>query len=273
MDLLAKIMGVSRSGFYAWKKRDKSPRQTSKMKLVRAIEDIHTGSRKTYGSPRVFKALRALGFTVSKTRVERLMKEFGIRSKTKKKFRVTTDSKHDHPVAKNILNRDFSPTGPNMVWAGDITYVWTEEGWLFLAVLLDLFSRKVIGWAMDERMTKNLALSALHMAILNRKPNAGLIHHTDRGSQYACGQYRKILETYKMICSMSRKGNCWDNAVSESFFHSLKTELVHHETFKTREEAKAKIFEWIEVFYNRQRIHSTLNYQTPEQFDKTMIAV
>jgi putative transposase len=271
MKLLCRTLGVSRSGFYAWSKRDDTQRQNNKMKLVQAIEDIHLGSRKTYGSPRILKALRALGFTVSKARVERLMKEFGIRSKVKKKFRITTDSKHDHPVAKNILSRDFAPQGPNMVWAGDITYVWTEEGWLFLAVLLDLFSRKVIGWAMNERMTKGLAISALRMAIENRKPGAGLVHHTDRGSQYACGQYRAILKAHKMICSMSRKGNCWDNAVAESFFHSLKTELIHHETFKTREEATQKIFEWIEVFYNRKRLHSTLDYQTPEEFDKAKL--
>lgn len=272
MEMMAKLLGVSRSGFYRWKSSDNESRQAEKAKLLRVIEDIHLGSRKTYGSPRIFKALKALGYPVSKSRVERLMREAGIKSKTKKKFRVTTDSKHDHPVAENILNREFQPLQPNKAWAGDITYVWTDEGWLFLAVLLDLFSRRVIGWAMDERMTKALVISALRMAITNRSPEPGIVHHSDRGSQYACGQYREILKAHGMVSSMSRKGNCWDNAVVESFFHSLKTELIHHERFRTREEAKTKIFEWIEVFYNRQRIHSALDYKTPEEFDKTTMA-
>lgn len=268
--LMVQILGVSKSGFYDWNLRD-SARDTEKLKLVRAIEDIHRSSRKTYGSPRIWDQLKALGYKVSKSRVERLMKEFGIRAKTKKKFRVTTDSKHNHPVAENILNRNFSPAKANLAWAGDITYIWTGEGWLFLSVILDLFSRQVIGWSMDERMTKELTLSALRMAIAKRKPQKGLIHHSDRGSQYASGTYRDLLKNYGMICSMSRKGNCWDNAVTESFFHSLKIELVYFEKFETRQEAKAKIFEWIEVFYNKQRIHSALGYKSPEQFEKLQL--
>jgi putative transposase len=266
-NLMGKILGVSRSGFYNWKKHE-DKRATNDLTLLRAIEDIHTASRKTYGSPRIFSQLKALGFKTSKSKVERLMRDNGIRSKMKKKFKATTNSKHSHPVAENILNRDFSPKAANMVWAGDITYIWTGEGWLYLAVILDLFSRQVIGWSMSERMTKELALNALTMAIRKRKPAKGLIHHTDRGSQYACGVYRKLLNSIGAICSMSRKGNCWDNAVSESFFHSLKTEMIFFEEFKTRAEATSKVFEWIEVFYNRQRIHSSIGNKTPEQFEK-----
>jgi putative transposase len=265
--LMGEILGVSRSGFYRWRKSGK--RATSDLKLLRAIEDIHFASRKTYGSPRIFSQLKVLGFKTSKSKVERLMRENKIRSKMKKKFKATTNSKHPYPVAENILNRDFSPKAANQVWAGDITYIWTGEGWLYLAVILDLFSRQVIGWSMSERMTKDLSLNALRMAITRRKPERGLIHHTDRGSQYACGAYRKLLNAIGATCSMSRKGNCWDNACSESFFHTLKTEMVFFEEFKTRSEATSKIFEWIEVFYNRERHHSTLGNKTPEQFEKS----
>lgn len=266
-NLMGKILGVSRSGFYNWKKRE-SKRAVNDLTLLRAIEDIHMASRKTYGSPRIFSQLKALGHKTSKSKVERLMRDNGIRSKMKKKFKATTNSKHNYPVAENILNRDFSPKAANLVWAGDITYIWTGEGWLYLAVILDLFSRQVIGWSMSDRMTKELALNALTMAIRKRGPARGLIHHTDRGSQYACGVYRKLLVSIGAICSMSRKGNCWDNAVSESFFHSLKTEMIFFEDFKTRSEAVSKVFEWIEVFYNRQRIHSSIGNKTPEQFEK-----
>jgi len=264
--LMGEVLGVSRSGFYRWQKTGR--RATADLKLLRAIEDIHRASRKTYGSPRIFPQLKALGFKTSKTKVERLMREHKIRAKMKRKFKATTNSKHSHPVAENVLNQNFSPEAVNKVWAGDITYVWTGEGWLYLAVILDLFSRQVIGWSMSERMTKELALDALRMAVTKRKPATGLIHHTDRGSQYACGAYRMFLNNIGAICSMSRKGNCWDNAVSESFFHTLKTEMIFFEDFKTRSEAKSKIFEWIEVFYNRQRHHSTLGNKTPEQFEK-----
>jgi transposase InsO family protein len=234
---------------------------------MRAIEDIHKASRGTYGSPRILAELKGLGFKCSKSRVERLMKKYGIRAKTRRKFRVTTDSKHSLPVAPNVLDRDFSPEKPNAAWGGDITYVWTKEGWLFLAVIIDLYSRQVVGWSMDERMTRELTLSALRMAINRRKPGQGLIHHTDRGSQYASADYRRLLKAHDMICSMSRKGNCWDNAPIESFFHTLKTECIYWEEFETREEARRKIFEWIEVFYNRQRRHSTLGNLSPVNFE------
>ena len=266
--LMAKLLGVSPSGFHVWKKRGPSRREVEEYKLIRAIEEIHRSSRKTYGSPRIHAQLKGMGFDVNPKKVERLMRKFGIRAKTKRKFRVTTDSKHNLPVAENILNREFSPEAPNKVWAGDITYVWTKEGWLFLAVIVDLFSRQVVGWSMDERMTKELTLSALKMGLQRRKPPKGLLHHSDRGSQYASAAYRKLLEARGAVCSMSRKGNCWDNAVVESFFHTLKTELVHHECFETRDEARRKIFEWIEVFYNRQRLHSALGYKAPVQYEE-----
>lgn len=265
--LMARLLGVSRSGFNRWNRHGGTTRTERDLELSRKNEDIHRSSRGTYGSPRILAQLRAMGIRCSKRRVERLMRENGIRSRTKRKFRITTDSKHSFPVAQNILARDFSPHGPNQSWAADITYLQTDEGWLFLAVVIDLFSRQVIGWSMDERITRQLTLGALQMAYKRRGSVRGVVHHSDRGSQYACGDYRRLLGFYGAICSMSRKGNCWDNAVVESFFHTLKTEFVHHERFANREVAKRKIFEWIEVFYNRQRIHSALGYVTPAQYE------
>lgn len=270
--LMANLFGVSASGFHQWRRRGTGKREQRDHELLRVIEDIHRSSRGTYGSPRILAQLQGIGFTASKQRVERLMRKHGIRSKTKKKFRVTTDSKHKLPVAENVLNRDFSPKAANKVWAGDITYVWTEEGWLFLAVILDLFSRQVVGWSMDERITKELTCGALRMAFSRRNPPKGLLHHSDRGSQYAAAAYRRLLEARGVVCSMSRKGNCWDNAVVESFFHTIKTEMIHWERFQTREEAKRKIFEWIEVFYNRNRLHSALGYMTPVQYEEIRVA-
>jgi putative transposase len=258
---------VSKSGFYQWKKRGLTKREQQEYEIMRNVEDIHKASRGTYGSPRILAELKGLGITCSKGRLERLMKKHGIRAKTRKKFRVTTDSKHNHPVAPNILDRNFSPDAPNAAWAGDITYIWTREGWLFLAVIVDLYSRQIVGWSMDERMTRELTLSALRMAINRRHPGPGLVHHSDRGSQYASSDYQELLSVHKMVCSMSRKGNCWDNAVVESFFHSLKTELIFWEDFQTRKEARRKIFEWLEVFYNRRRRHSTLGNLSPVNFE------
>jgi len=258
---------VSRSGFYLWKNRGEGKREKEELKIMRAIEDIHKASRGNYGSPRIFAELKGLGFKCSKSRVERLMKKHGIRARTRRKFKVTTDSKHSHPVAPNLLNREFSPKGPNAVWGADITYIWTKEGWLFLAVILDLYSRQVVGWSMNKRMTRELTLNALKMAINRRNPGPGLMHHSDRGSQYACGDYQKLLTAHKMLCSMSRKGNCWDNSPVESFFHTLKTECIYWEEFETREQAKRKIFEWIEILYNRNRRHSTLGYLSPVTFE------
>jgi putative transposase len=270
--LMCRVLDVSSSGFYHWLHRPESPRAAENRVLVEKIQAIHSDSRRTYGSPRVHASLQDAGYRIGRNRVARLMRENGIRAKTKRKFRVTTDSRRDHPVAPNLLDRQFEVAAPNTVWLADISYIPTREGWLHLAVVLDLFSRQVVGWAMDAQMPQELTLAALDMAIKRRRPLPGCMHHSDRGSQYAAGDYRKQLAKYGMVCSMSRKGNCWDNAPMESFFHSLKTELVHHRDYQTRDEARRDIFEYIEVFYNRQRRHSTLGYLSPAQFEVAALA-
>lgn len=228
-------------------------------------------NRSTYGVRRIRKVLQSEGTMVSKRRVGKLMKIEGLCCKTKRKFRITTDSKHQLPISGNLLNRDFTAEYPDQKYVGDITYIWTNEGWLYLAVVIDLFSRRVVGWAMDDNMRAELVNKALLMALWSRKPKKGLLWHTDRGSQYASDSHRSIIADHKIIQSMSRKGNCWDNAVSESFFHSLKTELVHHVKFMSREEAKAAIFEYIEVFYNRKRLHSANDYMAPAVFEENSV--
>jgi transposase InsO family protein len=200
------------------------------------------------------------------------MRQLGIKAKTKRRFKATTDSKHNLPVAPNLLDRNFEAAGPNKIWAADITYIPTREGWLYLAVCIDLYSRMVVGWSMDSRITKQLVVDAFNMAARNRPGARGLVHHSDRGSQYASQEFQNILQSYNMLCSMSRKGNCYDNAVVESFFHSLKTEWVHHYRYKTRQEAKASIFEYVEIFYNRQRRHSHLNYLSPADYEHWALA-
>ena len=212
------------------------------------------------------KELRLRGYPASKERVERLMQENDIKAKHKRRFKVTTDSKHNLPVAPNLLERNFTPEAPNQVWASDITYLWTDEGWLYLAIVIDLFNREVVGWSLKPRMTADIATDALTMAWFRRKPEAGLIHHSDRGSQYASHAFQAKLAEYGMRCSMSRKGNCWDNAPTESWFGSFKNERVYSERFETRDEVIAMAFEYIEVFYNRKRLHSTLGYKSPMQF-------
>jgi putative transposase len=270
--LMCRVLDVSSSGFYDWLERPESPRAVENRALVAKIQAIHGDSRRTYGSPRVHASLQDAGYRIGRHRVARLMRDHGIRAKTKRKFRVTTDSRHDHPVAPNRLDRQFAVAAPNTAWVADISYIPTREGWLYLAVVLDLFSRQVVGWAMDQQMPQELTLAALDMAIQRRRPLPGCMHHSDRGSQYAAGDYQKQLAKYGMVCSMSRKGNCWDNAPMESFFHSLKTELVHHRDYQTRDEARRDIFEYIEVFYNRQRRHSTLGYLSPAQFELAALA-
>lgn len=264
---MCKIFGVSASGYYTWRKRDRIQKETEELSLVRKIEQIHQGSRGTYGSPRILRVLKGMGESCNKTKVERLMKKNGIHARAKRRFRTTTDSKHNLPVAPNLLDRNFSPEKRNEVWASDITYIWTKEGWLFLAVIVDLFSRQIVGWGVDKTMTRELVLSALRQAFFRRKPGTGLIFHSDRGSQYCSHEFRMTLKEYRMLQSQSRKGDCWDNAVVESFFHTLKTEAIFHETFETRAEAEAFIFEWIESFYNRKRLHSTLGYVSPVAFE------
>ncbi len=267
--MLCRVLEVSRAGYYAWEGRETSARQKADAALVERIRQVHESSRRTYGSPRVRAELKAQGQRVGRHRVARLMRRAGLRARRRRRFVHTTDSKHGLPVAPNVLARDFNPPAPDRAWATDITYVPTREGWLYLAVVLDLFSRRVIGWAMDSRIDRHLVLSALDMALKSRRPPAGLVHHSDRGSQYACADYQRALAARGIRCSMSRKGNCWDNAVVESFFSTLKTELVHDRDFPTRESAKAALFEFIEVFYNRQRRHSALGYVSPVEFEKT----
>ena len=269
---MCEALEVSPSGYYAWRNRPECRRKREDRRLILEIKTVHRQSRGTYGSPRVHADLAAMGLRHGKKRIARLMRENGIRAKQKKKFKVTTDSKHSHPVAPNLLGRDFSASSPNQKWLADITYIWTREGWLYLAAIMDLFSRPIVGWSMSRRMTKELVLEALAMAVEHRRPGPGLIHHSDRGSQYACGDYQGALTDHGMVCSMSRKGDCWDNAPMESFFHTLKTELVHHQDYQTRNQAKADIFEYIEVFYNRSRRHSALGYMTPAQYEMLKMA-
>ena len=267
--LLCQHLDVSRSGYYAWTKRPESQRDKSDRALSVEVAAVHQESRSRYGSPRVHAELRARGRRVSRKRVARLMRQQGLRARPRRRFVRTTDSAHSHPVAPNTLDRKFEPDAPNSTWAGDITYVWTAEGWLYLAVLLDLFSRKVVGWAMSEKLDRELVLSALDMALLGRPAPA--LHHSDRGSQYASEDYRRLLEQRGITCSMSRKGNCWDNAVVESFFSTLKQELVYLSTFKTRQQAQLALFEYIEVFYNRKRRHSSLGYLSPVEYERSVL--
>jgi len=245
-----------------------SDRNRSNRSLLAEIRIAFDRSRQTYGSPRLAVELKESGVSCSENRVARLMRLGGIRAVSKRKYRVTTNSKHNHPVAENLLNRQFSTDRPNAVWLSDITYVWTSEGWLYLAGVIDLHSRMLVGWSMGPRLTAQLTLTALQQAIDRRNVKPDLMHHSDRGGQYAATEYQKLLTKTEMICSMSRKGDCWDNAPMESFFATLKTELVYRKQFKTRQEAKAKIFEYIEVFYNRQRRHSSLGYKSPVDFER-----
>ena len=268
MRLMCRALEVSISGFYAWRKRPASRRGMKNRLLVDRIKAIHKRSRKTYGSPRVHVQLVAEGERCGRGRVERLMRANGIRAKQKRKFVVTTDSKHCLPVAENILKRKFDVDEPNRVWSSDITYIPTDEGWLYLAGVLDLCSRTAVGWSMSETLEKRLVLDALNMAYRRRRPGKGLIHHSDRGSQYASYDYANLLKSYGMRMSMSRKGDCWDNAVMESFFGTLKKELVHHRKYRTRAEARQDIFEFIEVFYNRERLHSSLGYMSPAAYER-----
>jgi len=262
------MMEVSCSAFYDWLKRPESARSIEDRRLGEKVKKSHEKSRETYGTRRIVEDLVEDDEVISRTRVGRLMKQQDLKSKSKRKFKATTNSKHNHPVAPNLLDRKFQVERPDTVYAGDITYIATDEGWLYLAVLIDLYSRAVVGWAMSERITAELANDALVMAVWKRKPNKGLMLHSDRGSQYASGLYQKTIKKHGFICSMSRKGNCWDNAPSESFFHTLKVELVHHRRYRTRQEAKQDIFEYIEVFYNRQRRHSTIGYHTPLGYEQ-----
>lgn len=267
ISVMCDVLSVSRSGYYAWRHKPASKRKQANAKLLEDIRSAHRNSREAYGSPRIYQALKEQGIPCSESRVARLMREDGLCAKMNRRFKATTNSKHDLPIAPNLLQRDFSPAEPNQVYAGDITYIWTTEGWLYLAVVIDLFSRTVVGWAMDKRMTRQLVIDALSMAVQRRRPPSGLIFHSDRGSQYASADFQSLLVKHGMRCSMSRKGDCWDNAPVESFFGSLKQEMVFHQRYSTRFHARQSIFDYIERFYNRSRLHSTLGYKSPANFE------
>jgi len=265
--VLCRTLAVSCTGFYAWCRRGVSRRAQEDAALKVEIRAAHAASGKRYGSPRIHADLKAESQHVGRKRVARLMREEGLEGQRKRRFRVTTDSRHSLPIAPNKLNRDFSVSAPNKVWVTDITYIWTREGWLYLAAILDLFSRRVVGWSMDSHIDRDLAIDALDMALRTRRPELGLVHHSDRGVQYASGDYQRRLQDSGIVCSMSRKGDCWDNAVAESFFSTLKAELVHRTDYVSRSQARASVFEYIEVFYNTRRRHSALGYVSPVEHE------
>ncbi len=268
--LMCRCLEVSPAGFYAWQGRPESAHRKEDRTLAHAVAVAHHESRQTYGTPRIQATLRACDVTVSRRRIGRLMRWQGLHARVRRRFKATTHSQHHHPVTENILDRQFTVNKPNVTWVGDITAVATAAGWLYLAVVIDLTSRRVVGWAMQERMTQDLAHTALLMAIHDRKPSPGTLYHTDRGSQYCAEASQQILADHGLIASMSRKGNCWDNACAESFFGSLKQELIYHTHYATSEEARKDIFNYMEVFYNRQRRHSTIGYMSPVEFERTV---
>jgi transposase InsO family protein len=267
--VMCDTLAVSPAGYYAWRHRPVSPRRQRRDDLTAQIRTVHAEVKARYGSPRVHAELVARGHGCCVNTVARLMRRAGIAAKTARKFRHTTDSSHGRPVAANVLDRQFDPGVANAAWVSDITFIPTREGWLYLAAVEDLYSRMVVGWAMAARMTSRLVVEALGMAVRRRLPGEDLVAHSDRGSQYASEHYQRLLATHGIACSMSRRADCWDNAPMESFFASLKKELVHHEDYHTREEAQASIFEYIEVFYNRQRRHSTLGYTSPAEYERS----
>ncbi len=265
---MAETLGMSRSGYYAARKRPPSRREQENQALTAEIRVIHKQFRQVYGSPRMLSELRDRGFACSRNRVVRLMRESGIAAKTKRKFKVTTRSKHQFPVAPNLLEQNFTAERPNQVWTSDISYISTGEGWLYLAKVKDLFTKTVVGWSAGETLDRSLVIVAFQRAAQQRKLQPGLIFHSDRGVQYACGDFRELLARHGVTQSMSGKGNCYDNAPSESFFGTLKTEMVYFEHFRTRAEAKSALFDYIEVFYNRQRRHSAIGYLSPAEFER-----
>lgn len=269
---MSRVLEVSRSGYYVWIKRPASLRDLEMQRLdleIKSIYELHKGRA---GSPKITVDLQERGRKVSRKRVAARMRRMGLKARTKRRFRATTNSRHSYPVSPNLLQRAFKADSPNKVWVSDITYVWTREGWLYLTVFLDLFSRCVVGWATSATLGHEMVMKALYRAIWRRRPSAGLIIHSDRGVQYACHGFRDVLQKYSFVQSMSRKGDCWDNAVAESFFGSFKRELVYQDTYLTREQAEREIFEYIESYYNSIRRHSTLGYKTPAEFERTINA-
>jgi transposase InsO family protein len=272
--LFSVSLGVSRNGYYRYQQRlATNPPDPEHNEMLHWVKRIAEASDHTYGSRRMKKALGALGYVVSRNKARKLMREAGVEVRFKKRFKATTNSDHQQPVFDNVLDRQFEVMQPDQVYVSDITYIWTQEGWLYLAVVIDLFSRKIVGWSMRSRITAQLVCDALTMAIWQRRPAAGLIHHSDRGSQYASRKFRKLLADYQFTGSMSRKGNCWDNAVAESFFGSLKQERIQWRDYQTRHEAQQDVLQYITMFYNSQRLHSYLNYRSPNQYEKDMAAL
>lgn len=266
--LLCRTLQVSRAGFYAWQARSPAPRARADDRLGLEIAAIHAESRQRYGSPRIHAELADRGCRTSRKRVARLMRVRGLAARRRRRFRVTTQSRPPFPIAPNVLARQFQRVVPDQAWVTDVTYIPTGEGWLYLAVVLDLCSRFAVGWAMSERITEALSLDALGLALARRRPPPGLLHHSDRGSQYASGDYQRVLAQHRIVCSMSRRGDCWDNAVAESFFATLKVELVHDAVWATRAAARTELFDYLEVFYNGQRRHSALGYLSPRVFEQ-----
>jgi transposase InsO family protein len=267
MWLMCKIFEVSRSGYYHWSKRKTACRYLEDGRLLEIIKRHYNRSRGTYGLPRIYASIRKEGLKVNKKKIARLMRVNKIRAKTKRKFKVTTVQNTKARASENMLKGKFESKKQNRVWTSDITYLWTQEGWLYLAVIMDIYSRKIVGWSFSSSLSAELVLNALIMAIVQRNPSEGIIFHSDRGSQYTSSSVRELLKSYKITQSMSSTGNCYDNAITESFFHSLKTELIYWNSYQTREEAKRSIFDYIEIFYNRQRLHSALNYLSPVEFE------
>jgi transposase InsO family protein len=265
---MCQVLGVSRSGYYLWEKHNRCCRQKDNERLLVHIRDAYAKGRGTYGSPRVTAELRSNGIQCGKNRVAHLMKSNGIKAKTKRRFKATKKSKHDFLVADNLLNQRFSAEMANKIWVSDITYIWTREGWVYLAAILDVFNRKIIGWSMDGRLSHEVIADALRKAIRKQRPDSGVMFHSDRGTQYTSYAFRDLMDQHGFVQSMNSTGNCYDNAVMESFFHTLKTELVYFEKYRTRQEAKGSVFEYIEVFYNCVRRHSALNYCSPVEFER-----
>lgn len=270
--LMCRVLSVSRSGYYEWKQRKPSPRALADAALAKEIKGIYEDHHGRIGAPRITEELRTRGKRVGRHRVARLMRQEALRAKAAKKFKATTNSNHNLPVAPNLLAQNFEADAPDQKYVSDITYIWTDEGWLYLAVVMDLYSRLVVGWAMAERMNAKLVCDALQMALWRRKRPRGVIVHSDRGSQYCGNDYQKLLRKNGLICSMSKKGDCYDNAAMESWNHSFKVEAIHGERFSTRAEAKAHVFEYIDVYYNRKRRHSKLGYLSPVEFEAKRVA-
>ncbi len=268
VNLMCRVLLVARSGYYSWLKRPSGVRTSSNRTLDVQIRQVFAEHKQRYGAPRITDELNDRGIACSRNRVARRMKTMGLRGIQAKKFKVTTDSNHNKPVAPDLLEQDFTAVQPNQKWVSDITYVWTDEGWLYLAVVMDLYSRAIVGWAMDKRMTQQLVIDALTMALFRRRFPKGVIIHSDRGSQYCAAAYQRLIKEKGLRCSMGRRANCYDNAAMESFFHTLKVEQVHRQRYRTRAAAKTAVFEYIEVYYNRKRKHSAIGHQIPMMFEQ-----